>query len=51
MNWISGVKDGTELTINLDFETNTMSGEGLFYNGHTDEWFYGSFAFTCLECE
>ena len=48
MNWISGVKDGTELTIQLDFGTNTMSGEGLFYNGHTDEWAYGSFTFTCL---
>lgn len=51
MNWISGVKDGTELTIQLDFETSTMSGEGLFYNGHTDEWAYGSFTFTCLEGE
>jgi hypothetical protein len=49
MNWISGVKDGTELTIQLDFETNSMSGAGLFYNGHTDEWAYGSFMFTCLD--
>lgn len=51
MGWNSGVKDGTELTIQLDFETNTMSGEGLFYNTHTNEWAYGSFTFTCSDSE
>ena len=51
MDWISGVRDGTELTIQLDFEANTISGEGLFYNGHTDEWAYGPFTFTCLDVE
>ncbi len=49
MNWISGQKDGTELTVNLDFGTSSISGEGLFYNTHTDEWAYGSFQFTCTE--
>jgi len=48
MDWISGVKDGTELTVDLDFETSSISGEGLFYNVHTNEWAYGSFTFTCL---
>ncbi len=51
MDWISGQKDGTELTVNLDFATSSISGEGLFYNTHTNEWAFGSFAFTCLEGE
>lgn len=51
MDWISGQKDGTELTIDLDFETSSISGEGLFYNTHTNEWAYGSFQFTCQDGE
>ncbi len=51
IGWISGQMNGTELTVNLDFETSSISGKGLFYNTHADEWAYGSFAFTCLEGE
>lgn len=47
MNWIAGQKDGSQLTIDLDVDASTISGEGLFYNGHTNEWAYGSFQFEC----
>lgn len=51
MDRISREKDGTELTVNLDFETSSISGEGLFYNTHTNEWVYGSFQFACQDGE
>ena len=51
MDWVSGFKDGTELTVQLDFVTSSIIGDWLFYNGHTNEWAYGSFAFTCSDSE
>ncbi len=47
MFWVAGIKDGSELTIDLDFENSTITGEGLFYNLNSDEWAYGSFSFAC----
>lgn len=47
MFWVSGQKDGTQLTVEHDAATRSISGEGIFYNLQTDEWAYGSFQFTC----
>lgn len=49
MWWVAGQIDGSELTIELDFDSSTISGKGLFNNGHTNEWAYGSFQFECGE--
>ncbi len=49
MFWVAGVRTGSELSIELDFAADTIRGEGLFNNLHTDEWAYGSFQFTCDE--
>lgn len=51
MFWVSGQREGSELTITLDFATQTISGDGLFFNLHTGEWAYGSFEVTCEEGE
>ena len=47
MFWMSGERDGSELTFDIDFDAAIISGTGLFYNGHTNEWAYGSFMFDC----
>lgn len=47
MFWVAGSKDGSELSVDHDFASQTVSGSGLFYNLHTDEWAYSSFEFTC----
>jgi hypothetical protein len=47
MFWVAGSKDGSELTVEHDVATQSISGDGLFYNLHSDEWAYGSFQFTC----
>ena len=49
MNWVAGVRDGSELSIDSDVSSQTISGAGLFYNMYTDEWAYGSFQFECTE--
>ena len=47
MFWVAGRKDGTEVIVDHDFATQSITGSGLFYNLHSDEWAYGSFEFTC----
>lgn len=47
MFWAAGEKIGSELTVEHDFATQSISGDGLFYNLHSDEWAYASFQFTC----
>lgn len=47
MFWVAGSRDGSELAVEDDFATQSISGTGLFYNMHSDEWAYGSFQFTC----
>ena len=47
MFWVAGQKDGTELTVTHDFAAQSIRGDGLFYNLHSDQWAYGSFDFTC----
>lgn len=49
MFWMAGERDGSELTFDVDFDAGVISGTGLFYNGHTNEWAYGSFMFECGE--
>ena len=38
---------GTEVIVEHGFATQSITGSGLFYNLHSDEWAYGSFGFTC----
>jgi hypothetical protein len=47
MGWIAGTMDGTELTVEWDIDSQTINGEGLFYNIFEDAWAYGSFGFDC----
>lgn len=47
MFWVAGQRDGSDLTVTHDVATQSISGEGLFYNMQSDEWAYGSFEFTC----
>jgi hypothetical protein len=47
MSWVAGGKDGTEVVVEHDFVAQSITGSGLFYNGHSNEWAYGSFDFTC----
>lgn len=47
MYWVAGQRSGTDLTIELDFDNLTITGEGIFNNLHTNEFAYGSFHFVC----
>ena len=49
MHWMSGERDGSELSFVIDFDAAVISGSGLFYNGHTNSWAYGSFSFNCAD--
>lgn len=47
MYWVAGERSGTELTVELDFDNLTITGEGIFNNLHTNEFAHGSFNFIC----
>lgn len=50
-HWIAGDRNGNsnELTIELDFDTQTIKGGGIFTNLFTGEHAEGSFEFKCEE--
>jgi hypothetical protein len=49
MYWIAGERapDPNDLSIELDFASNTITGSGTFYLANTGELASGSFAFQC----
>lgn len=48
--WVSApIREGTELEVEWDVGTQTISGTGLFNDAFLGEWAYGSFEFTCSD--